>query len=144
MSPGQSKKKVTSIHCKHNRSGTPKIFAPILFSIYTSNPLNIRFVPKKKTKWNSYTSQYLTCSITKTQVPTLNLPCICWKCISACPLIFFQNLNFCRSFNLLFQRFSVCHFCRAHMMVTVPSLPRKLSCVMLLTCIDSKCTCIKT
>lgn len=43
---------------------------------------------RNKTKWNSYTWQYLACFNTDTQVPALNLPCICWKLISACPLIF--------------------------------------------------------
>lgn len=42
---------------------------------------------RNKTKWNSYTSQYLTYFITKTKIPALNLLCVRWKCISACPLI---------------------------------------------------------
>lgn len=38
------------------------------------------------------------------------------------------EMYICMSFNLLFQKFSVCHVCKAHMMVPVTSLPRKLSC----------------
>lgn len=113
MSPGQSKKKATSIHCKHSLSGTPKILAPIFFSIYTSNLLNIRFVPKKKQNQMEFIYQLL-----------FNLLFYQASGSSFESALHMLEMYIC-IFNLLFQKFSVCCVCKAHMMVTVTSQPRK-------------------
>lgn len=75
--------------------------------------------------------------------PLFNLLCYQASGSSFESALHMLEMQICMSFNLLFQKFSVCHVCKAHMMVTVTSLPRKLSSVMLLACIDSKFSGIK-
>lgn len=112
------KKKVIINSLQTTSVGHPIYILLLFFSVFillTSWTLEL-YHKRSKTKWNSYISRYWTCFITKTQILALNLPCICWKCVSACPLIFCSR-SFC-----------VCHVSKAHMMVPVTSLPRKLSC----------------